>query len=509
MIITDKKILEQYYSEKRLWQGIPSVEVTDKGRIFVTFYSGEITEQIGNVSMVFMSDDGKNFGEPVVAAYLEDHRCYDPCLWIDPLGRLWFTWGKGPKHETYGAICEDPDADKLIWGEEFKIGEDVMMNKPTALSSGEWLFPIAVWKEPLICMQKYKEDKETGAFVYQTVDNGKSFTKLGGVNAWGRTYDEHMLLEMNNGAIRMYIRTKYGIAMSDSYDGGLTWTEAKDSGIGGPDARFHIRRLKSGRILQINHYNYKGRNNLTALLSEDDGKTWKYKMLIDERDNVSYPDAKEAADGYIYIVYDRDRASGAETLDEANKTPREILIAKITEEDIINGAVTTEGSYLRHIVSRLGEYGGEDKNPYHEFARYNDRELADYLVGEFSKEGALKELLYKYSDICFCMNGEYAELLDSKISAYENKGNTESLEAVVTLIRANSDKKAENSYETLVDKINGAVKQDLSKTLSTAEAAKILEMSRYYIENVFEKYTCVSLERYLEYFKNREIKRAI
>lgn len=507
MLITDKKQLKKYYSQNRLWQGIPSIEVTKKGRIFATFYSGGITEQIGNVSVVVISDDeGKTFGEPIAAAYLENHRCYDPCLWIDPLDRLWFTWGKGPKNATYGVICDNPDADELVWGEEFLIGEDVMMNKPTALSSGEWVFPIAVWKEPLICMQKYKEDKETGAFLYQTTDNGRSFRKLGGVCTWGRTYDEHMLLEMNNGAIRMYIRTKYGIAMSDSYDGGITWTEGKDSGLGGPDARFHIRRLKSGRILLINHYEFKGRNNLTALLSEDDGKTWKYKLLLDERSDVSYPDAKEADDGYIYIVYDRNRASGAETLDEAMTQTREIFLSRITEDDIINGSVGN-GSFLKQTVSKLGEYKGADKNPYREFERYTDRELAQYLVGEFSKQDALTELLYKYSDVCFRINGETAELLDAKISDYEKTGSAESLEAVVAEIRSNPDRKQENSCETLIDRINEAVKGDLDKTLSTDEAAKAIGMSRFYIESVFEKYTCVALERYLEYFRSKENKK--
>ena len=36
------------------------------------------------------------------------------------------------------------------------------------------------------------------------------------------------------------------------------------------------------------------------MLSEDEGKTWKYKLRLDGRNLVSYPDSKEADDGYIY-----------------------------------------------------------------------------------------------------------------------------------------------------------------------------------------------------------------
>ena len=110
----------------------------------------------------------------------------------------------------------------------------------------------------------------------------------------------------------------------------------------------------------INHYEFTKRNNLTALLSEDDGKTWPYKLLLDGRNDVSYPDAVEAADGYIYITYDRERGCFKEDLATAMADAREILMAKITEKDILAGQLTDEGSFLQGIISKLGEYADED-----------------------------------------------------------------------------------------------------------------------------------------------------
>ena len=46
MLITDPNLLKEYNTTKRLWQGIPSIEVTPKGRVFLTFYSGGIKEAI-------------------------------------------------------------------------------------------------------------------------------------------------------------------------------------------------------------------------------------------------------------------------------------------------------------------------------------------------------------------------------------------------------------------------------------------------------------------------------
>ena len=102
-------------------------------------------------------------------------------------------------------------------------------------------------------------------------------------------------------------------------------------------------------MLLINHYNYKGRNNLTALLSEDDGKTFPYSLLLDERNKVSYPDCAEGKDGFLYIVYDRERGSKNQ---REEKSAKEILLAKIKEEDILCGRLS-EKSKLKIIVSKL------------------------------------------------------------------------------------------------------------------------------------------------------------
>lgn len=371
MLITNKKILEKFTSEHRLWQGIPSIETTVKGRIFYSLYSGGVKEEKGNFVLLIKSDDGgKTFSQPIAVAFNEKGRCYDSVLWMDPLGRLWFTWSYASDVEeggVYACVCNEPDANELSWSSTFKIGKYVMMNKPNVLSSGEWLFPIAVWDEkiekPALSPEQYDLGKEpTGAFVYKTLDNGKTFFKQGVVVAKERSFDEHMFLEKRDGTIAMFIRTSYGIAVSYSSDKGKTWGQAVDSKLGGPSSRFFIKRLPSGRILLINHYNFTGRNNLTALLSEDDGKTYKYSLLLDERDFVSYPDATVGKDGYIYITYDRERGTLKNSLTEVYACAREIIMAKITEEDIINGKLISPKSELKKIVSKLGEY--VDENPF-------------------------------------------------------------------------------------------------------------------------------------------------
>ena len=495
MLITDNIKLKKYTAENRLWQGIPGIEVTKNGRIFICFYSGELGESKGNYAMVIKSEDGKSFTEPIVVAEKDGGRCYDPGLWIDPLGRLWFFWSAAPDHAVYASICDDPDAEILNWGKEFIIGRDVMMNKPTVLSTGEWLFPVAVWKKGLFVAFDTKTEHD-GAFVYKSIDNGKTFENIGGIAIRDRFFDEHMILELSDGRLAMFIRTKYGIGVSYSYDRGKNWTIGKDTGYGGPNSRFFIRRLKSGRILLVNHYNTDERSHLTAMLSEDEGKSWKHKLLLDERNNISYPDAVEAEDGHIYIVYDRERASfNVSSLDDAYKQAREILFAKITEEDIINGNLVGKNSRLKQIACKLGKYAREAENPYNEFERYTPEELAESLISE-SREKIISTLFNHYHINCINMYKVDCVKLDELISKLENgKADKKKLITnIISLIRSSST----IAYDgvPIVDKIKKYVDERLSDEINIREIAEKLCISYYYMCHLFKKVTGITITDY-------------
>lgn len=361
MLFTDSATLARYTAVHRLWQGIPSVACTKNGRIYTAFYSGGDGEpRRGNDCLLIKSDDrGEHWSEPVAVAFEgENARAYDPALWVDPRGRLWFFWSVSPAYRVMASICNDPDADELTFSEPREIGFDVMLNKPTVTRTGAWLFPCAVW-EPSLCpplsMGAGPSPHPTGAHVFVSHDEGKSFSLLGTALGAERSFDEHSLLEHSDGSLSMYTRTKYGVGLSRSSDGGATWSPITDSGIPNPCSRIHLRRLPSGRVLLVNHVNFKGRNNLTALLSEDDGKTFPYSLLLDERDQVSYPDADVGVDGEIAIVYDRERGARYSKNVDYTDYAREILMARVREEDILAGKLTSPKSRLKITVSALGK----------------------------------------------------------------------------------------------------------------------------------------------------------
>lgn len=492
MVITDKNILKKYVASKCLWAGIPSIEVTKGGRTFLTFYSGGTTEQIGNYVVLVKSDDGKIFSDPIAVCFEEEHRCFDPCIWIDPLDRLWLTWSRCPDDGVFGAICENPDADEIVFGKEFFIGNNIMMNKPIVLSTGEWMFPIAVWDYDngiRVLPKSYDSDMIAGSYAYVTCDEGKTFKKLGFADVKQRNFDEHMFLEMPDGKLRCFVRTIYGIGASDSYDGGLHWGEDFDTGYGGPCSRFHIRRLNSGRILLINHYNYTGRNNLTALLSEDNGKTFPYRLLLDERNNVSYPDAAIDEDGMINITYDRERGAACSCLEDALSCAREILTAKISEEDIKSGSLVNEKSYLKNVAYKLTDYAGEQKNPYNEENRFSPAEYAKHLSATIKNADAvIEKILDVYNINCSNIHNIEAKKLDLLISEYKKKTDLYTLNDIISLVR-NAESKCMYSEKNIVDKICNYIINNLESNLSPEDVAKDFHFSTNYIRHIFKKGT--------------------
>lgn len=366
----------------RRWQGSPSIELSPKGKIFVSMVTGQEAEQPGNFILVCASTDaGKTFRSPEVVVEHPDPACRtsNGVLWSDPRGRLWIFWVQTLKWNdgrlgVWTSLCDDPDAEEPVWSPPRRIANGTMSQKPTVLANGDWLFPCALWRDG--CgVKDYKVrpglEQEQFSNVFISSDEGKTISLRGSADIPNRQFDEHIIVQKQDGSLWILARTFDGIGESFSYDEGRTWSPGRKSAIPGPCSRFDIRRLRSGRLLMVNHHGFgptiseaevnaqdtpikswKGRDNLTALLSEDDGATWAHTLLLDQRDDVSYPHIREGDDGYLYVAYDYKRV-----------THREILIARFSEEDILKGWVESERGCLRILASKAtGQPDVADKN---------------------------------------------------------------------------------------------------------------------------------------------------
>jgi len=236
-----------------------------------------------------------------------------------------------------------------------------MLNKPTVLSTGEWMLPISldqrVGREPGEqgmfgpFRGLFPEiDPFRGANVFVSTDEVVTWQRRGGVKFPVADWHEHKMVERKDKSLWMLARTNKGIMQSTSTDGGRSWAQpTQPPGIRQPNARFHVRRLASGRLLLVKHGDrvdaHEGRVQLSAWLSDDDGKTWQGGLVLDERKGVSYPDGFQSPDGTIYISYDRNR-----------DTDGEILLSRFTEVDVLAKQTQHPRSKLKMLISRPLRY---------------------------------------------------------------------------------------------------------------------------------------------------------
>ena len=359
------------YMQRNLDYGMTiGIERTRGGRIWVCWVAGG--DDSDAYFLLAWSDDGgdtwtdtKAVIDPHDKRLSENRRTIVGNLWCDPDGRLWLFYdvamtyydGRGG---TWATVCDNPDAKRPRWSKPQYIGVGFTLNKPTVLSNGEWALPQSLWERGVIDAILDKGRKENiyhdayheldslrSANVFISGDKGKTWALYKGVAVPGARHDENMIVELKDGTLQMTIRSKAGfIYRTLSTDKGRTWS-APEEWQPHVNSRHFIRRLSDGRLLLIRHgmtdKKLKGRSHMRAFLSDDDGRTWRGGLLLDERKGISYPDGFESPDGYIYISYDRNRSKDGE-----------ILLARFTEQDILDKKISSPRGVLKQIIYTPG-----------------------------------------------------------------------------------------------------------------------------------------------------------
>ena len=353
-----------YADDARSWQGIPGVERAPNGRRWVTWYSGDVGEgAIGNYALVATSDDdGKSWSKPVaVMQGPPGTRIGDPLPWLDPKGRLWIFWSQFTRRSAergtpdmkncFAIRTDDPGNANPNWSKPFLVAEGgILFGKPIVRASGGWVAPFFVHGKP--SWIERTNGKETGTLL--STDEGASWQWLGGTglpkDLW--SFSEATLAQRNDGSLWMVIRTQKGLHESASRDDGRTWSEATPMpGFAGTSTRACMKRLASGAFVLIYHDSLQAkpaRERLTVWLSDDEGRTWPHKLLLDERSRVSYPDATQSPDGRLFIAYDHGRYEPGE---------KQALLSIVREEDLRAGKLVSDDARTKLVVNQATAYG--------------------------------------------------------------------------------------------------------------------------------------------------------
>jgi hypothetical protein len=379
----------EYADDKRLFQGIPGIECAPGGRLWSTWYSGGQGESpLNYIVLVTSGDDGGTWSPPKLVIDPPGHvRACDSNVWLDPTGRLWLFWTQmhtlhDGRWGVWAIATEQPDEASPRWSSPRRLCDGIMLNKPTVLANGDWLFPVSLLTRKVMNNetrmlptflrrhlhklmteeQLQAMDHRHGAGVYASTDQGRSFHLRGrAVPPYDQaTHNEHMIVQRGDGTLWMLLRSSAGspgINQSTSADLGVTWSPVTYAGLPHTSSRFFLRRLRSGRLLLVKHEAstddegqvHCARDRLTAYLSDDDGRTWANRLCL-EPGRCSYPDGTQGEDGRIYVIYDQGR-----------RAEKKILMAVFTEDDIRSGGFQSRFARQRVLINQAtGEISDAD-----------------------------------------------------------------------------------------------------------------------------------------------------
>ncbi len=241
------------------------------------------------VGIVRSYDDGKTWGEPEVV-------CKHPTrpTW----GTEIFTDGPRPfaafhtyVYETFfteiRAFFSYTDDSGKTWSEPFGIPgvpPNLSIRQGRILQDGSWIFPV-YWVEQT---RLYTVPGDRGwqfcCGAIRSTNQGKSYSLHGYIiDPEPLQFWEPEIIECEAGHLRMYIRSSRGFLYeSESFDSGLTWSEAHTTGISNPGTKVVVYRV-GDKLAMFNNTcskEHSFRDVLELLISDDNGKTWSRSLPV-------------------------------------------------------------------------------------------------------------------------------------------------------------------------------------------------------------------------------------
>jgi len=97
------------------------------------------------------------------------------------------------------------------------------------------------------------------------------------------------------------------LIQADSFDRGVTWINVRDSDIPNSGTGAEVITLRDGRWALINNDTEQGRHQLAVWLSDDEGRSWKWRRHLEKRapggGSFHYPSLIQAKDGTLHASY--------------------------------------------------------------------------------------------------------------------------------------------------------------------------------------------------------------
>ena len=279
-------------------------------------------------------------------------------MFIDPQGRLWLLWPTILANEWHTALMkyrissdyrrDGPprwEANEVLHvtpGKEFEAAVVKYVEQ-----SGELLKNSAYPEAMRGRAQKYLEELRTHAadklyrrlgwmtrahpflldgkrVIVPLYSDGFSFSLMAITDDWGQSWHTSTPLVGAGNIQPSIVRRKDGslftlmrdngpppkrLHQSESRDRGETWSTVTDSELPNPGSGAEITSLRNGHWILISNDTERGRHSLAVQISDDEGRTWKWKRHLElaqpgpEAGSFHYPSLIQAKDGTLHASY--------------------------------------------------------------------------------------------------------------------------------------------------------------------------------------------------------------
>jgi predicted neuraminidase len=154
--------------------------------------------------------------------------------------------------------------------------------------------------------------------------DGFSFSLMAISDDWGQTWHpsaplvgggniQPSIVQRRDGSLYTLMRDNgpppKRLHQSESRDRGETWSPVTDSDLLNPGSGAELIGLRNGHWALIGNDTERGRHSLAVQISDDEGKTWKWKRHLEldpsgpEAGSYSYPSLLQGRDGSLHASY--------------------------------------------------------------------------------------------------------------------------------------------------------------------------------------------------------------
>lgn len=247
------------------------------------FYGGIGDASSAEIAACFSRDGGRTWERPFV---LQANAGRQNVMSVSQLrlasGRIGFFYLVKNGDDDLQVWARYSSDEAKTWTDPVRVsassGYHVMNNdRVVQLSSGRIICPVSFTTD---CRKK---NLYVSFCLYSDDEGGTWRRSSPDITAPARGAMEPGVVELADGKLMMIIRTQQGrIFQSFSQDKGATWSEAAPSDVVAPEAPASIKRIPgTDRLLLIWNNNYEpgashcgARTPLTAVVSDDSGRTW-------------------------------------------------------------------------------------------------------------------------------------------------------------------------------------------------------------------------------------------